>query len=109
MKSFDILDDVEFNDDHPAAKSILIDKDSRLIRFCLLPGQIIKEHSSPSSPVYIIILEGKGLFSNEEGILEKFGENTCIKYDQNEKHSIQAIDEKLIFIALLRGSPRKEN
>lgn len=72
---------------------------SLLIRLSLLPGQSIKEHSSPSSPVYIIILVGKGLFSDEQGNLKEFGINTCIKYDQNEKHSIQARDGKLVFIA----------
>lgn len=107
MNSFDLMKDVEFNNEHPVAESILADKDTRLIRFSLLPGQSIKEHSAPSSPVYIIILEGKGLFSDAQNGLREFGENRCIKYEQNEKHTVQATDEKLVFIALLRGSPRK--
>lgn len=106
MNSFDLLKDVEFKTEHPVAESMLIDKDTRLLRFSLLPGQSIKEHSAPSSPVYIIILEGKGLFSDGENNVRECGKNTCIKYEQNEKHSIQATDEKLVFVAILRGSPR---
>ncbi|MEZ4548857.1 MAG: hypothetical protein R3B51_14605 [Thermodesulfobacteriota bacterium] len=52
---------MEFKEEHPHAETILADRDTRLIRFSLLPGQSIKEHSAPSSPVYIIILEGGGL------------------------------------------------
>lgn len=106
MNSFDLMKDVEFKSEHPVAQSILADKDTRLIRFSLLPGQSIKEHSAPSSPVYIIILEGRGLFSDGEKGVREFGENTCIKYEQGEKHSIQATDENLVFVALLKGSPR---
>ena len=106
MNSFDLTKDIEFKTEHPVAEPILVDKDTRLIRFSLLPGQSIKEHSAPSSPVYIIILEGKGLFSDGHEGLREFGKNTCIKYEQNEKHSIRATDEKLVFIGLLKGSPR---
>ncbi|MEQ9618906.1 MAG: hypothetical protein RIG61_07000 [Deltaproteobacteria bacterium] len=107
MNSLDLTKDVEFKSEHPVAESMLVDKDTRLIRFSLLPGQSIKEHSAPSSPVYVIILEGKGLFSDGENNVREFGKNSCIKYEQDEKHSIQAADEKLVFVALLRGSPRK--
>ena len=106
MNSFDLMKDVEFKTERRVAESILIDEDTRLIRFSLLPGQSIKEHSAPSSPVYIIILEGKGLFSGCQNSVRELGKNTCIKYEQDEKHSIQATDEKLVFVALLKGSPR---
>jgi len=109
MESFDLMKDVEFKTEHPVAESMLVDKDTRLIRFSLLPGQSIKEHSAPSSPVHIIILEGKGLFSDGHDGMKEFGKSACIKYDQGEKHSIQAEDEKLVFVALLKGSPRNNN
>lgn len=107
MKSFDILNDLKFNDGHPVAESLLADKDTRLIRFSLLPGQHIKEHSSPSSTVCIIILKGRGLFSDERGDLKEYGVNTCLQYDRDENHSIQAVNEELVFLALLKGTPRK--
>ena len=64
MQSFDIMKDVEFKTEHPVVETILADKDTRLIRFSLLPGQVIKEHSAPSSPVYFVVLEGRGEFSD---------------------------------------------
>jgi len=109
MHSFDIMKDVEFKTEHPVAETILADKDTRLIRFSMLPGQVIKEHSAPSSPVYIVVLEGRGEFSDGEGGSKELGPNSCIKYELGEKHSVKATDEKLVFIALLRGSPRTEN
>ena len=94
---------------NPEANVSRDDVDKLYVVDCLLPGQVIKEHSAPSSPVHIIVLEGKGLFSGGEGGFREFGPKTCIKFEQGEKHSIKATDEKLVFIALLRGSPRKEN
>ena len=106
MVSFDLLKDVEFKEEHPVAETILADRDTRLIRFSLLPGQGIKEHSAPSSPVYIIVLEGKGLFTDGEDNVKELGVNSCVKYEQGETHSVRAEDEKLVFVALLKGSPR---
>lgn len=104
--SFDLLKDVEFKEEHPHAETILADRDTRLIRFSLLPGQSIKEHSAPSSPVYIIILEGRGTFTGGEDNASELGAGSCVKYEQGEKHSVRAGDEKLVFAALLKGSPR---
>jgi quercetin dioxygenase-like cupin family protein len=109
MNSFDLMKDIEFKTGHPVAESVLADKDTRLVRFSLLPGQSIKEHRAPSSPVYIIILEGKGLFSDGHDGMKEFGKNACIKYERGEKHSIETADENLVFVALLKGSPRNTN
>jgi len=106
LNSFDLLKDVEFKTEHPNAETILADRDTRLIRFSLLPGQSIKEHSAPSSPVYIIVLQGRGLFTDGENNVKELGVNSCVKYEQGEKHSVSARDENLVFVALLRGAPR---
>ncbi len=103
------MKDVKYKTDHSVAESILADKDTRLVRFSLLPGQSIKEHSAPSSQVHLIILEARGQFSDGDGAFMEFGPDTFIKYEQGEKHSIQAMDEKLVFVAPLKGSPSKEN
>ena len=76
--SFDLLKDVEFKEEHPHAETILADRDTRLIRFSLLPGQSIKEHSAPSSPVYIIILEGRATFTGGENIVCELGAVSCV-------------------------------
>lgn len=104
MHSFDIMKDVEFKTEHPVAETILADKDTRLIRFSMLPGQVIKEHSAPSSPVYIVVLEGRGEFSDGEGGSKELGPNSCIKYELGEKHPVQVTDEKLVLITLTIGS-----
>jgi hypothetical protein len=41
--------------------------------------------------------------------MKEFGKNACIKYERGEKHSIETADENLVFVALLKGSPRNTN
>ena len=38
-------------------KPIHVDKNGGLLQFALKPGQEVKEHSSPSSPVYLLVLK----------------------------------------------------
>jgi quercetin dioxygenase-like cupin family protein len=72
-----------------------------------MPGQELKEHSSPSSPVYLLVLKGEGVFKDERGSQATAGPGSILIYDVNEKHSVKAKDEELVFVAILHGSPRK--
>lgn len=106
MEHVDLLDGIKFNESHGIARPIHIDKNGRLLEFALLPGQVIKEHSSPSSPVYLIVLEGKGVFTGGDNEETEAGPGSILIFDVDEKHSIQALDESLVFVAVLHGSPR---
>jgi quercetin dioxygenase-like cupin family protein len=102
MKSLALLDDLVFRDDNPKAQPILVDAHARILRFTLRPGQKIKEHQSPNSPLYLVVLEGKGIFAGSDGKHVEFGPNSLLIFDQAENHSIEALDNDLVFIAFLR-------
>jgi quercetin dioxygenase-like cupin family protein len=102
MKTLALLSDLIFRDDNPNAQPILVDAHSRIIRFTLRPGQKIKEHRSPNSPLYIVVVQGSGIFSGANGESSTFGPNSLLIFDEGESHSIEALDKDLIFIAFLR-------
>jgi quercetin dioxygenase-like cupin family protein len=105
MKIINLYENWVFHDDNPFAEPLLVDKEKRVLRFALRPGQVVKEHIAPSSPVHIVILEGEGLFSGEDGVEIQYGPGTLLVFDSGEKHSIRAVDEELIFVAFLHGAP----
>jgi quercetin dioxygenase-like cupin family protein len=107
MKTIQLLEELEFGEERPIAKPIHVDENGRLLRFTLRPGQSVKEHSAPSSPVYIVVLKGNGLFSGEDEKEYLFGANSLLIFKPQEKHTIRALDDELVFIALLHGAPRK--
>ncbi|MEM7007707.1 MAG: cupin domain-containing protein [Thermodesulfobacteriota bacterium] len=109
MEHVELLKDIKFSDEHPIAQSIHADKNGRLLHFALEPGQEIKEHSSPTSPVYIVVLKGEGTFYSGDGSNIKAKLGSIIMYEVGEKHSIKAGEEQLVFVAILHGAPRKEN
>jgi len=102
MKSISLLDNLTFHEDNPNAEPLLVDADSRIIRFALKPGQKIKEHTAPSSPLYMVVLKGKGLFSGGDGEKLEFGPNSLLVFEQAEPHYIEALQEDLIFLAFLK-------
>lgn len=102
MKSLGLLDDLVFGDENPNAQPILVDANSRILRFTLKPGQKIKEHLSPNSPLYIVVIDGRGIFAGADGKGAEFGPNSLLIFDKAEPHAIEALDENLVFIAFLR-------
>ncbi len=106
MKFTSLIENLEFHDLNPYAQPLYADKHGRILRFTLKPGQSIKEHSSPNSPVQIIVLKGHGIFSscnkNEE---HSFSPLSLITFDPGEKHTVKALDEELVFILILHESP----
>jgi len=107
MEYLNLMEGIKFNDSHPIAQPIHVDKNGRLLQFALMPGQELKEHSSPSSPVYLLVLKGEGVFKAEDNSQAVAGPGSILIYDVNEKHSVKAGDEELVFVAILHGSPRK--
>ena len=107
MEFVNLMEGIKFNDQHPIAQPIHIDKNGRLLQFALKPGQELKEHSSPSSPVYLLVLKGQGVFKGKDDSKTTAGPGSIIIYDVDERHSVTAGDEELVFVAILHGSPRK--
>lgn len=101
MKSISLLDDLIFHEENPNAQPLLVDSNSRIIRFTLKPNQKIKEHSAPSSPLYIVVLKGKGLFSGGNGKKVEFGPDSLLVFEKGETHDIEALHEDLVFLAFL--------
>ncbi|NIP32066.1 MAG: hypothetical protein GTO02_21890 [Candidatus Dadabacteria bacterium] len=105
MKIINPKEDISFNEEHAIAEPVFINKNNRILRFSLLPGQSIKEHKSPSSPVFINIIKGRGIFWGEDGVKKEVDSESVIIFTQNESHGITALDEELVFLALLHGAP----
>jgi quercetin dioxygenase-like cupin family protein len=105
MKTFQLLEDVAFHDANPYAHPLQVDEHGRILRFALKPGQVIREHNAPHSPVYLIVLQGKGLFAGADGVERELGPNALLTFEPGEQHTIRAQAEELIFLALLHGSP----
>jgi quercetin dioxygenase-like cupin family protein len=105
MKTFALAENIVFNDANPYAEPLHVDQEGRILRFALRPGQTVHEHNAPHSPVNIIILQGHGLFSGGDGQQQTFGPDTMILYEASEDHAIQALDEPLVFLAIMHGAP----
>jgi quercetin dioxygenase-like cupin family protein len=104
MKSINLLENWQLNPKGPHAEPLHVDRNGRAILFTLKPGQCIREHNAPSSPFYIVILSGQGLFSGGDGVEKVVGSNTLLVFDPAEKHEIRALDD-LVFVGFLHGAP----
>jgi quercetin dioxygenase-like cupin family protein len=105
MKMIKLHEDWVFHDDNPFAEPLVVDKEKRVLRFALRPGQHVMEHLSPNSPVHLVILQGQGVFTGRDEAEHECGPGTLLVFDSGEKHSIHALDEELVFVAFLHGAP----
>ena len=105
MNATQLLDNLEFHDKNPNAEPLFVAPDGRILRFALRPGQAVREHSAPHSPVYVVVLKGQGLFSGADGRERRFGPNTLLTFEAGENHSIRAEGEELVFVTFLREAP----
>lgn len=105
MLSIPLHDNVIFHDKDPYAEPLFVALDGRILRFALQPGQSVREHMAPHSPVYIVVLKGTGVFSGDDGQEERFGPGTLLVYNSGEEHAIRAEGEELVFVAFLHGAP----
>ncbi len=103
MQSINLLDNETFNDKHSHAEPLHVDKEGRVILFTLKPGQTIAEHQAPSSPFYVVVLRGSGIFTSGDGTEHNVGPNTLLIFDPGEKHSVRALNENLAFVGFLHG------
>ncbi len=103
MKSKQLLDQLEFHESVPFAQPLLVDKDARILRWMLKPGQSIIEHSVPHSPFFVVIIKGHGMFTTHGGEEQKFGPDSLLIFEPGEAHTVRALDEELVFIGFLQG------
>ncbi len=103
MQSINLLDSETFSDKHSHAEPLHVDKDGRVILFTLKPGQTISEHQAPSSPFYVVILSGQGVFTGGDGVEHRVGPNTLLVFSPGENHSVRALNENLAFVGFLHG------
>lgn len=104
MKTFNLLENLEFRDRDPHAEVVHYDVQGRAIRFMLKPGQSIREHSAPSSPFFAVVVKGKGSFAGGDGVSQAIGPNTLLVFNAGEQHTVHALDE-LVFVGILHGIP----
>lgn len=104
MKTINLLENWQFGPNGAHAEPLHVDKSGRAILFTMKPGQIIREHNAPSSPFYVVILSGQGVFSGGDGVEQSVGANTLLVFDPAEQHVIRALDE-LVFVGILHGVP----
>lgn len=105
MKTFQLLDKLEFHEQNPYAEPLWVERDGRVLRFTLRPGQSVKEHNAPKSPVYVVVLQGRGMFASESGVEQPCGPNSLLIFEAGENHAIRALDEDLVFVVFLHGAP----
>jgi quercetin dioxygenase-like cupin family protein len=106
MKTFQLLENIEFHDKNPYAQPLQVTDQGRVLRFALKPGQVVREHSAPHSSVYLVVLKGNGLFAGADGVELEFSPNTLLTFEPGEQHTIRALDEELVFLALLHEVPQ---
>ena len=105
MVSVQLHDNLVFHDKDPYAEPLSVDKTGRVLRFALKPGQAVREHAAPHSPVYIVVLQGIGQFSGGDDQDHLCGPGTLLIFDAGEPHAIRAEGEDLVFVAFLHGAP----
>jgi len=105
MKTMHLLEGLEFHDKNPNSEPLHVDRNGRVLRFMLKPGQSITEHSAPSSPFYVVMLKGQGMFAGGDGKEQQLGPNSLLVFDLGENHVIRALDEELVFVGFLQGVP----
>ncbi len=105
MKSMSLLEKVEFHEKDPNAEPLFVSDEARVLRFALRPGQGVREHNAPHSPVIVTVLQGRGLFAGGDGVEQEFGPNDLLVFQAGEDHAIRALNEDLIFTVFLREAP----
>ncbi len=107
MRTIELLAGVEFKEKQPHAQSLHSNLEARALRFAFLPGQRIKTHDAPHSPIHIIILQGKGVFSGRDGVERECGPGMMVVFDTGEIHTVRALDEDLVYVSIYNGVPTK--
>lgn len=104
MQVKELFGNWQFDPRGPHADPLHVDKNGRAILFTLKPGQSIREHNVPSSPFYVVVLAGRGVFTGGDGVEREVSANTLLVFEPGEPHTVRALDH-LAFIGFLHGAP----
>ena len=104
MKCINLFENWHFSEKGLHAEPLHVDKNGRAILFTLQPEQTIRAHNVPSSPFFVMILEGQGIFTGANGVERVVGPNTLLVFQPGEQHSVRAVDS-LVFVGFLHGAP----
>lgn len=109
MRTMQLLQELEFDAKEAHAQPLFADKDGRVLRFTLRPGQTIRQHNNSDSPFYVIVLKGQGTFAGGDGKEQSLGPNSLLIFNPMENHLVRALDQELVFLGLLHGAPGNES
>jgi quercetin dioxygenase-like cupin family protein len=104
MKCINLFENLEFSDKGPHAEPLHVDRNGRAILFTLQPEQTIRAHNVPSSPFFVVVLQGQGIFTGGDGAEQVVGSNTLLVFEPSEQHTVRALDN-LVFVGFLHGAP----
>jgi quercetin dioxygenase-like cupin family protein len=105
MRTFELLTNVEFNERNAHAESLHSNEEGRALRFAFLPEQRIEEHDAPHSPAHLVILQERGMFAGGDGVERECSQGMMVAFDAAEPHTVRALDEKLVYIAIYSENP----
>ena len=105
MRTMQLMDELKFKENEPSAEPLLVDKDGRILRFCLQPHQQMTEHNVPHSPFSVVVLKGQGIFTDGAGKEAQLGPNALIVFEPGENHAVRALEQELVFVGFLAGVP----
>ena len=103
MNTYNLLENIIFNETQPHAEPLQVEKHGRVLRFALEPQQEVKRHNAPHSPVNIVVLKGQGMFAGGDGVEHLLGPNQLLVIAPGEMHHIRSLDEDLVFLVILHG------
>lgn len=105
MRTINLFEGIKFNQRNAHAESLHSNEDGRALRFAFLPEQHIKQHEAPHSPIHLIILQGRGMFASGDGVECECSEGMMVAFDAGEPHTVRALDEKLVYVAIYKENP----
>jgi quercetin dioxygenase-like cupin family protein len=105
MKTMQLLEAPEFSAQDAHAEGLFVDKNGRVLRYTLKPGQSFREHNTPDSPSYLVVLKGQGIFAGADGKEQRLGPNAMLIFDPGENHVIRAVEDELVLVGFLHGAP----
>lgn len=104
MRTVELLQGITFNQRNAHAESLHSNEEGRALRFAFLPEQEITAHEAPHSPIHLVILQGRGMFAGSDGVERECSEGMMVIFDAGEEHSVRALDEKLVYVAIYKES-----
>lgn len=66
------------------------------------------QRCAPHSPFFAVIFQGRGGFAGEDRQERLCGPNSLVIFAPGERHSVRALDEKLVFVAFMEPAPSIE-